>query len=119
MTTDPSTQAETHPGRPGSSKFGLGVFLAFICAFLCLASVILIWFGIIPGLVALFGALPLGIAAYRLIRGGRSATTLRADARREGRPRFSTACLPHRSGVLHERETVGRHRKRLTSRQCG
>jgi hypothetical protein len=79
MDIDHPAPAVTRHGQPRSTKFGLGVFLGFVSAILSLASLILIWLGVIPGLIALFGALPAGIASYRLLRAGRPATTLPVD----------------------------------------
>jgi hypothetical protein len=69
--------AKTEPPRPAFAKFGLGGFLMFLAAQLALAAVILIWFGIFPGLVAIGLAVPLGLIGARLMRAGKPATTLR------------------------------------------
>ncbi|HET7545107.1 MAG TPA: hypothetical protein VFK05_34820 [Polyangiaceae bacterium] len=62
--------------RRAQSRFGLGVGLAFVAVLLFLASFILIWVGVFPGLIALVIAVPLAIAGVRLIRGSEAARTL-------------------------------------------
>ena len=56
------------------SKFGLGVGLSLGAVLLLLASLVLVWFGIFPGLVALVVALPMAVAGVRLVRRGEPAT---------------------------------------------
>jgi len=74
-TTNSQAPANTNHDRPGTSKFGLGVFLTFLAVLIACAAFVLIWFGIFPGLVAIGVALPLGIGGLRLMRKGQPATT--------------------------------------------
>jgi hypothetical protein len=74
-TTNTQAPATTDHARRGTSKFGLGLFLAFVAALLGLASAILIWFGIFPGLIAIGVAVPLALVGMRLMRKGQPATT--------------------------------------------
>ncbi|HYQ27494.1 MAG TPA: hypothetical protein VER04_09740 [Polyangiaceae bacterium] len=76
-TDDTKMKASTRPPTRDSTKFGLGAFLAFLAGLLGLAAVILIWFGIFPGLVALGIGLPLALVGARLMRAGKPATTAR------------------------------------------
>lgn len=73
-----NTQAEVSTQRgPAATKFGLGLFLCFLASLLVIAAIILIWFGIFPGLVAIAVAIPLGIVGGRLMRTGRPGTVAR------------------------------------------
>jgi hypothetical protein len=76
-TSNTQVTPSTASPRPATAKFGLGGFLVFLAALLALAAVILIWFGIFPGLVAIGLAIPLGLIGARLMRAGKPATTLR------------------------------------------
>ncbi|HEY8945519.1 MAG TPA: hypothetical protein VIM73_14725 [Polyangiaceae bacterium] len=62
------------PPKRARAKFGLGLALAFLAAILMIAAFVLIWFGVFPGLIALLLALPLGIAAARLMRKGETTS---------------------------------------------
>lgn len=62
--------------RRAHTKFGLGVVLSGVAALLFLASFILIWLGVFPGILALAVAIPLAIAGLRLIRRGEPLTTI-------------------------------------------
>ena len=74
-TDNTQMKASTRPPTRDSTKFGLGAFLASLGALLGLAAVILIWFGIFPGLVAIGIGLPLALLGARLMRSGKPATT--------------------------------------------
>jgi hypothetical protein len=69
-------EATAPPTKPGTSTFGLGVFLLVSASALVAAATILIWCGIFPGLAVLIVAVPAGTIGIRLVRKGTPATTL-------------------------------------------